>query len=66
MKICVMTAVTDSGNGYPEYLGVVVGKTKEEATRRAKKKWPHWFRSQDPVTLYYAGNPITTTKWHEI
>jgi len=65
MKICIMTAETNSGNGHPEFLGVVVGKTEEEATRRARKKWS-WFGSEDPVTLYYAGYPRTTTEWHEI
>ncbi len=65
MKICVMTAGTDSGNGHSEFLGVVVGKTKEEVTRRAKKKWS-WFGSKDPLTLYYAGIPVTTINWHVI
>ena len=65
MKVCIMTAATNSGNGHPEHLGVVVGKTKEEATRRAKKMW-HWLGSKDPVTLYYAGYPVVTTRWHKI
>ena len=47
MKIYVMTAVTDSGNGHGEFLGVVVGKTLAEVKIRAKNKW-RWYGDTDP------------------
>lgn len=65
MRVCVMTAVTNSGNGHNNFLGVVVGKTKEEAARRAKKKWS-WYGSKNFAIRYYAGHPIVTTRWHKI
>jgi hypothetical protein len=57
-----MTAVTDSGSGHDDFLGLVVGRTEEDAIKRAKKKWS-WFGSDDPLDLYYAGHPVTTISW---
>ncbi len=61
MKIYVMTAVTDSGNGNCEFLGVVVGKTLAEVKIRAKNKW-HWYGNTDPLVCYYAGHPRVATQ----
>jgi len=65
MKVCVMTAETNSGNGHPEFLGVIVGATLDECKRKARRKW-HWYGCQDPETQYYAGHPEVTTRWMKI
>ena len=64
MKICVMTAQTDSGKGTPEFLGLVIGQTVEECKRKARRKW-YWYGSTDAETNYYAGHPRVTTRWME-
>ncbi len=57
--IYVMAAVTDSGNGHGEFLGVVVGKTLAEVKIRAKSKW-HWYGNTDLIVCYHAGHPRVT------
>ena len=60
MQLYILTAETNSGNGYPAFLGFVVGRTLEEAKQKARKKW-HWYESTNDMTLYYAGYPEVTT-----
>jgi len=63
--VCVITAVTDSGDGFNNFLGVVVGSTKERAEQCAKKKW-NWYGSTDEQQLYYAGRPKVTVRWFKV
>ena len=62
MKVCVMKGQRFVlGIGYT-VLGIVIGRTLEEAKRKARKKWS-WYDSKDPKVRYYAGYPETRTNW---
>ena len=64
-KVCVMTAVTDSGDGHHEFLGVVVGATLEGCRQKARRKWK-WYGLDDPMDRYYCGHPRVTTRWMNV